>query len=110
MFDSKTRSSCRVRKELVLAETADIVGEGDDIVGEGDGIVGEGDGVRSPGLSVLHGAGLETEEFDSEKLDAALHATAGYMGAIGAGGVDAGSLGNMVVVSGAMLNCADAGS
>ena len=97
MFDSGTRSSCRVPKELVVAETA--------------GIVREGDGVPGAGLGVLHEVGVEAEDGDAGFHGVeVICATAPYMGVMGAGGFDAGSLGNSVVVSGAMLNCAEVGS
>ena len=108
----------------VEIEYGDAGRVGDEVHGSGveieygdAGIVGVGDKVRGAGLSVLHEV-----EFEAGQFDAGLHgvgvvcAGAPYMCAIGAGGLDAGSLGHsvvvghLVVVSGVMLNCVEVGS
>ena len=81
------------------------------VVAETAGIVGEGDGVRGAGLIFLPEVGFEAGNFNAAFHGVeAIYATASYMGAMEAGGYDGGSLGNSVVVSGAMLNCAEVGS
>ena len=103
---------------------AGTVGVGDEVNGSGveieygdAGIVGVGDKVRGGGISVLH-----EKEFEAGQFNAGFHgvgvvcAGAPYMCAMGAGGLDAGSLGHsvvvghLVVVSGVMLNCVEVGS
>ena len=80
-------------------------------MGGAAGMVGESDGVRGAGLSILHGVGLETEEFDAGfHAVGVVCATASYMRAVGARGFDARILGNSVLVSGDMLSCAEVGS